>query len=703
MLSQLIAHYINSANAANAQGEYTIAVGWCQQTLQLAPDLPEAWYNLGVALSGLEKRAEAMDAFEKARIRTLNSADAQNSIGLQLVELCAYIKAEQCLHRSIELSPEYAFAHSNLGKLRWKQKRLEDAEASFRMAIRLQPSLAQAHTNLGAILSDLKKYVAAEAACRKAIDLDSKSPEAWINFGAALSGLKRFIAAEAAYREAIELNANLPVAWAGLGDALNNLKRHEDAVLCFAKGLELNPDEDYLLGLLLHTRMKICDWQSFSNDQSHLCSKLDRGKKAASPFELLSLTTDLALQRKAAEIWVKHTCPVQTNLGPILKPARSNKIAIGYFSADFREHPVSYLMAELLELHDRSRFELIGISFGQETNDAIRKRVAAAFDQFIDVREKSDEEVAVLSREMGIHIAINLGGFTEDSRPNIFAMRAAPIQVNYLGFPGTMGAQYMDYLLTDKTVCLPDSLSYYSEKLAYLPNCFMPHDSTQEISSKPMTRQEFSLPEASFVFCSFNNHYKINPGVFDVWMRLLNKVEGSVLWLSDGSQIVKDNLAREAATRGINPARIVFARRLESMAEHLARYRLADLFIDTLPYNAHTTACDALWAGLPMLTCTGESFASRVAASLLTAIGLPELITGTHAEYEALAIELATNPDRLTQIKQKLERNRRTTALFDTKRLAKDIEQGYTAMYERYLAGLPPEHIEVSQKIGQLL
>jgi predicted O-linked N-acetylglucosamine transferase (SPINDLY family) len=305
----------------------------------------------------------------------------------------------------------------------------------------------------------------------------------------------------------------------------------------------------------------------------------------------------------------------------------------------------------------------------------------------------SDAEVATLSRQKRVDIAIDLGGHTTGSRTGVFALRAAPIQVSYLGFPGTMGALYVDYLLTDRVVCPSGSEVFYTEKLARLPNCFMPHDSMQEISVQAFTRQEFGLPENGFVFCCFNNHYKINPPVFDVWMRLLQKLPGSVLWLSDGHQLIKDNLIKEASARGVDPSRLVFAMRLNSMADHLARYRLADLFIDTLPYNAHTTACDSLWAGLPVLTCAGESFASRVAASLLTTIGLPELVTDSHEAYEALALELATHPDKLAAIRQKLADNRLTTPLFDTQRLARDMEKLFSTMYERYQNGLAPETI----------
>jgi protein O-GlcNAc transferase len=730
MDQSFIAQCINTAHAANARHEFDTAIWWCKQAIQITPGLPEAWFNLGVALGGQGQRKEAIQALEKAQGLTLATADAQNSIGFQFMELEAYPQAKQCLERSIALAPAYAFPYVNLGKLCAKQERRDDAVAYFRRAIELQPDLAAAYINLGGVLNEQKNRTEAEAACLKAIELDPRSADAWNNLGLVLLGQKRHAAAEIASRKAIELDPrsadawnNLGLvllgqkryasaeiaarnaialnptsfeAWSNQGSVLFGLDRFQEAANCFGQSLELNPVAPYMEGFALYMRLLCCDWRNFTDDLQKLTLKIQQGHKVVTPFMAMSLTSNPELQRKVAEIYVADNQPENTTLGPCQMNARNDsKIRIGYFSADFREHPVSQLMVEIFELHDRSRFELIGFSFGADTEDKVRKRVSAAFDRFVDVNEKSDAEVAALSRELGIDIAVNLGGHTEDARTGVFALRAAPVQVSYLGYPGTMGANYIDYLIADKTVCPERSQMYYTEKMAYLPHCFMPHDSTQEISAKLVTRQEFDLPEAGFVFCCFNNRYKINPGVFDAWMRLLRNVAGSVLWLSDGSQTVKDNLCKEAAARGIDPTRLVFARRLDSMAEHLARYRLADLFIDTLPFNAHTTACDALWAGVPVLTFPGESFASRVAASLLTAIDMPELITSNQADYEALAFGLATNPERLQQLKQKLNQNRLSTPLFDSTLVTKDLESAYIAIYERSLAGKPPEHIFV--------
>lgn len=392
--------------------------------------------------------------------------------------------------------------------------------------------------------------------------------------------------------------------------------------------------------------------------------------------------------------------PDEKSVTTQLKPNQSSKIKVGYFSADFRDHPVAQLLVELIETHDRSSFEVFGFSFRPTHDSELGRRIAGAFDRFVDTSRMSDGALKILANEVGLDVAVNLSGHTAGSRNNVFAQRVAPVQINYLGFPGTMGADYMDYLLTDAIVSPPGSESSYSEKLARLPHCFMPYDSQQPISTRSPQRSESGLPEKGFVFCCFNNHHKITPEVFTIWMRLLKSQPTSVLWLSDGSDLLKNNLRREAQARGVSPDRLVFAARVDAMADHLARYRLADLFLDTLPYNAHTTACDALWAGVPVLTHTGRSFASRVATSLLHAVGLPELITDSFSGYEQLAMELAADPARLASLRNKLAAQKDKTKLFDTRSLTRHIEGLYTEMHRRARAGLPPCHLTLKDGNG---
>ncbi len=437
--------------------------------------------------------------------------------------------------------------------------------------------------------------------------------------------------------------------------------------------------------------MYMCDWSDAEQEGSELEASVQRRERASTPLFLLSATDTPEAQRIAAKVWVTHNSQANPHLESIHTRSKKGKIRIAYYSADFREHPASFLAAELFKTHDREKFETFTFSFGPDSGDDMRLRVEAAFDKFVDVRSKSDLEIAMLSRSLEIDIAIDLAGFTQDSRAGIFAARAAPIQVSYLGYLGTMGADYIDYLFANNTIIPHESRGDYVEKIAYLPS-YQVNDSKRQIADRVFSRTELGLPDTGFVFCCFNNNFKILPATFAGWMRILKQVDGSVLFLYSESNLAAENLKEEAAKQGIHPDRIIFGNKIPR-PEYLARYRAADLFLDTWPYNAGTTASDALWAGLPVLTLTGRSFASRVAASLLNAIHLPELITSTQGEYENLAVELATDPQHLADIKQTLENNRLSTPLFNTQLTTRSIEAAYEVMYEHYQYGLPPEHI----------
>jgi predicted O-linked N-acetylglucosamine transferase (SPINDLY family) len=440
--------------------------------------------------------------------------------------------------------------------------------------------------------------------------------------------------------------------------------------------------------------MHNCDWSDFQNEVSDLSSKIKKKLKVSPALPILALPFGLEEQRTAAEIWCLDKYPRNTSLGPILKTPGKPKIRLGYFSADFRNHPVSLLSAGLFEHHDKSKFELIAFAFGPDSRDEIRGRIVNSFDKFLDVTLKTDKEIAALSREMGIDIAIDLGGHTQHSRIGIFSFRAAPIQLSYVGYLGTMGANYYDYLIADKFLIPEKSQTHYIEKIIYLPS-YQVNDNQQEIPCNALSRQDLNLPSVGFVYCCFNASYKITPETFDGWMRILRAVPKSVLLLYADTPSATSNLRIEAEKRGVSQNRLIFGKQL-IRSKYLARCRSADLFLDTLPYNAGATASDALWAGLPVLTCMGEGFAGRYAASLLQAIGLPELITNSQAEYEALAIELGTNSVKLKKIKEKLELNRMTEPLFDTGLFAKKIEIAYEKIYERFQSDLPPQNIYVA-------
>lgn len=687
----------NRGNALRDLGQADAALASYDRAIAIKPDYAEAHYNRANALRDLNRLDAALAGYDRALAFKPDYAEACYNRGVTLQELKLPEAAVASYDRAIALRPGYAEACYNRGNALRDLQRFEQALASYDLAIAASPDSVELHFNRGVTLHDLRQFEPAVAAYDRAIAIKPDMAQAHYNRGISLQDLKQMEAALASYDCAIAIKPDYAEAHFTRGNVLRELKRWREAMSSYDEAVTLRPDYKYLHGARLHAKMQICDWAGLENQIADLVNMVTAGEKATTPFPLLSLTDTLQTHRKAAEIWVEDRRPENLAVSPFAKLAGQRLAHIGYFSADFRNHPVSILMAGVLAAHDRNRFRISAFSYGPDApRDEVRGRVASAVDEFVDVRNMTDEETSLLARNMGVDIAVDLNGHTGDARTGIFALRAAPLQVNFLGYPATMGARYMDYMLADNTIIPEDFQRFYSEKIVYLPS-YQPNDATRPIAEKRFSRDELGLPETAFVFCCFNHFHKITPAVFDGWMRILKQVEGSVLWLSDGNADAKNNLKKEAALRGIDAARLVFAQRLPRMEDHLSRQRAADLFIDTSPYNAHTTASDALWAGLPVLTCMGESFASRVAASLLNAIRMPELIATTQDQYEALAVELATHPARLADIKRKLGKNRLTTALFDTTAYTRSLEAAYAQMLERHQADLPPDHFYVGR------
>jgi protein O-GlcNAc transferase len=684
--------WLNKGNVLSELKRYEEAIAHYDRALSLNPDFALAWSNKGNALFAFKRYEEAITHYDRALSLNPDFALAWSNKGNALNELKCYEDAIIYLDQALSLSPDFVEAWSNKGNALNKLKCYEDAIIHLDQALSLSPDFAEAWSNKGNAVYELKRYEEAIAHYDKALSLKPDYAEAWSNKGNPLYELKRYDEAIAHYDKALSLKPDYAEAWSNKGNALNELKRYDEALAHYDRALSLKPDIDWVLGDWLRLKMKICSWSEFEKSFDLISEKLIANENVTSPFPFLSLTDDGLLHKKSSEIYVQSKYPSNSVLGPILRHSNNQKIRVGYFSADFHNHATGYLMAELFELQDKSKFELIGFSFGPIANDGMRQRLEKSFDQFIEVGGKSDVEIAKLSRELNIDIAVDLKGFTQDARTGIFAYRAAPIQVNYLGYPGSLGVDYIDYIIADKTLIPPQSQELYSEKVVYLPNSYQVNDRKRVISERQFTRKELGLPEHSFVFCCFNNNYKILPATFASWMKILKSVKGSVLWLYKDNYWAKENLKKEAEKNGISANRLVFAESLP-IAEHLARHRQANLFLDNFPYNAHTTASDALWAGLPILTLMGESFASRVAASLLNAVGLPELITSFQEEYEALAIELANNTQRLEEINLKLANNRLTSPLFDTPLFTKNLEAAFVKMYENYQAGIEPNDI----------
>ena len=672
------------------------ALNCFEEVLTIQPSFVDALNNRGLALYGLNYYERALASYEDALLIKPDFVEALNNKGMVLYKLDRFELALESINKALFFNPNFVEALNFRGNTLLKMNLSDQALDSYNEALAIEPERIVVLNNRGNALLELCRFEQALDSFDQALDLNPGFEEALNNRGNALLKLRRFGQALASYNAALEINSGSAEILNNHGNALRSMRRFKDAADSYAKVLVIEPDYYCLYGLWLHTKMMICDWRDIDNQFLELTEKIERGEKAASPFQLIPITSSGALQRKAADIYMQAECPVSHVLGDIVKHPKHNKIHIGYFSADFFNHATAHLIAELLELHDKSCFELTAFSFGPKSKDEMRQRMEIMFDRFVEVSDLSDKEVAQQARNLGIDIAVDLKGYTFDSRPGIFALRAAPIQVSYLGYPGTMGAEYIDYLIADTTLIPETHQKYYTEKIAYLPNSYQVNDTKREIADKTYTRTELGLPATGFVFCCFNNNYKIIPQIFDSWMCILKQVEGSVLWLFEGTEDAASNLRKEAESRGVNSDRLVFAPRLP-LPEHLARHCMADLFLDTLPCNAHTTASDALWAGLPVLTCLGETFASRVAASLLNAMHLPELITSTLEDYETLAIEFALNPEKLNSIKKKLFDNRLTAPLFNTPLFTCHLEAAYTEMYTRYQEDFAPEHFYVSE------
>ena len=648
-------------------------------------------YNLGLIHSILGKHELALEAYDLALEIQPDDVEVLINKGSTLNDIKNYALSLEVLENAIRIRSDIPEAWSNKGIALNNLNLCQESLNAYSEAIKLNPDHYEAWSNKSIPLSKLKKYAEALEACDRALSLKPEYAEAWSNKGVTLHDLKRFDEAIAHFDKALSLKSDYHEALSNKGVTLHELKRYDEAIAHYDRALSLKKDMDWVAGDLLHTKMKICSWLGLTGSLQDVSKKVKAKGRAAHPFYLLALNDDASLHKNSSEIYAQDKYPCNPILGPIFKGPEKKKIRIGYFSADFRSHAVSFLTAELFELHDKNRFEITAFSFGADDKSPIRLRLSQAFNQFIDVRGKSDQEVALLARELEIDIAVDLGGHTNDSRTGIFAYRAAPIQVSYIGYLGTMGVEYYDYLLADKIIIPSGSEHLYAEKIAYLPS-YQVNDRKRKISDKAFTRHELGLPATGFVFCCFNNNYKILPPTFNSWMQILRAVEGSVLFLYAENQWAEANLKKEAEARGVDSARLVFGASIPT-DEYLARYRVCDLFLDTFPYNAGTTASDALWAGLPVLTLMGKSFASRMAASLLNAIGLPRLITNTRDEYESLAIELGTNPKMLAEIRLKLVSNRLTTPLFDAPLFTKNLETAYSEMYKGYRAGLAPEYI----------
>jgi len=694
-----IAHY-NRGNALKALERLEEAVASYEAVLGLDPSHAMALNNRGVALQELGRLAEARSSFEQASRRDPLFAASQINLAQVLLKLDLPLEALAVSERAVERHPADPEAIRGQGNAWFALGRFAAAIECYTRALQIQPECVDALMSRSAVLQRLKRLEPALADCELAVQLRPESVVALCNSGNVLMGLDRARAALACYERALALDPQDCSALHGRGAALIELGRLEEAAQAFSALLQVQPDHHSALGNLFHLRMEQCDWYDYDDLSARALDSLRRTKRFVNPLSSL-LHEDSALKLDCARAFVEERFPPQPSLGPLPPPGGArgrHKIRVAYVSADFTDHPVAHLLVGVLERHDREQFDIVGVSLRPRRSGSFEERVHGALDRSIDASAMSDRDIAALMREWRVDIAVDMMGFTEGSRLGIFAHRTAPVQVNYLGWAGTTGAAYMDYVLADEIVIPEDDARWYSEQVVRLPGCYLPTDDQRAVGVAP-TRAGAGLPPHAFVFCAFTKAHKINPRMFQIWMRLLHETEGSVLWLRDMGPVVRAHLTHEGERLGIQGGRLMFAPRVAGTAEHLGRHVLADLVLDTLPYNAHSTTCDALWAGAPVLTCVGNGFASRTAASALAAAALPELVTSSLEEYERRALDLAQRPEWLRQLRSRLTRQGNTPPLFDTARYTRHLETAFGRMHERAARGEPAISFSVEPEL----
>ncbi len=664
--------------------------------LDVQPNHPDALHLLGLIENRRGHADKAVELIEQAIVLRPQVANFQLSLSDALHAQCQYAAAEQACRKAIQLAQNNPEAHNHLGVMLKAQNRFTDAEQAYRVAIALKPDYAEAWNNLGNALKHQGRPTEAEQSFRQALALTPQSADVWNNLGNALQHLYRLQEAEVAYRQALALRPAFADACYNLGVVLGETGRLSDAIDAYVQALQLDDANSAALDELIHLMLRACLWDGLPPLVDELLRRFRSGESDLNSFSLLDLPATAAEQLQCAQ---RNAARIQANVQmryvhtpPTDWPAR---IKVGYLSYDYRQHPVAFLIGELFALHNRKEFEVFALAIGPDDHSPTRQNIKDTCDHFIDLAPLSRTEAAAKIHELGIHVLVDLTGYTTGARTEILALHPAPVQVNWLGYPGTMGAAYIEYIIADPTLIPPELECHYSEAVVRMPDCYQINDRRRPIAEHTPSRAACGLPEDALVFCSFNHTHKITAELYALWMRVLKATPGSVLWLLESNELASDNLHREAVAHGVDPARIVMAPR-KPLAEHMARYRVADLALDTFPYNSHTTASDALWVGCPLITCMGETFASRVAGSLLQAVGLSELITNSFAEYETLALRLASEPMHLRAMKHRLLENRAFAPLFDAPKTVRNLERAYLQMLMQWITGNPAISFDVS-------
>jgi protein O-GlcNAc transferase len=700
-------YYLNNLGAVyKAKGKLPEAISCYKNAIQLKPDYLDAHVNLARAFHVLKEFRQAVYYYKKAIELSPDHFESHYHLGILFHEQRCLKGAISCFQKALELKPDFAQTYYRMGAAFHDQGRLEKALSHYRKAIDLKTDFFEAYNGMGSAWQSLKEFGKALSCFYKALDLMPCSDVVYVNMGNVLREQGRYRKALTCYRKALEIQPENAVAHLNMGIFLMDMGKSEEAVSSYRRALELKPDYAKACAYLVSRLQQDCAWQELKHWSMKLDdltkSALDRKERPAeTPFLNIVRHADPALNFTVAKMWSGKENKLSSNCRPSIffggRLSCNHRITVGYLSSNFRDHPTAHLMHDLFEMHNRESFNVFCYSYGQNDGSSYRARIQHNCDRFVELGKLNDTEAAQKIFEDKVDILVGLAGHTEGHRMEICAFRPAPVQVRYLGMPGTTGADYFDYIITDPIVTPNEHAPFYSEKFVYLPHCYQINSTRRAISDCIFNREKLGLPENGFVFCSFNTNYKLDPVMFDVWMRILGRVRGSVLWLIKGNEAVVRNLRQEAESRDIDPDRIVFARKL-AKDEHLARLQFANLALDTRIVNGAITTSDALWSGVPVLSVKGGHFASRMSSSILSAVGLREMVTTSLKEYESLAVRLANNPPELVRIRKKLEKNRKTKPLFDTPRFVKHLEKAYEEMLEIFQAGGEPRQIEMKDE-----
>jgi protein O-GlcNAc transferase len=668
------------------------AIGWFGRGISICKTNDAIFQNLGTSLLGVGKIDEARAAFKKAIDINPNSVNSYFNLGNLYLDLGQYEDCIKSYNQALKIKDNFVDCLINKAVAIAKQGNADQALSEYKKGLNLEPENLKIHLNIASLYEKNRKFDEALAHYDKAILLKPDYPEAWNNKGVIFGELRRYDEALAHYDKAILLKPDYPEAWNNKGVIFGELRRYDEAINHYKQAISLDNSLAWSLGNLVHSKMMIADWREVNNDINTIKIRILEHQNASTPFPVLSMSDDEYFHYLNAKNFVVKKFPHKKDLGEIRKILKE-KVKIAYFTSDFNNHPVIYLLNELFELHDRKKFTVYGFNIGNKLNLNDGDRVKKSFDFFIEASHLTDFQIGEKSRQLNIDIAIDLGGYTQNSRTKIFSYRAAPIQINFLGYPGTMGADYMDYIIADKQTIPKQNFKFYSEKVIWMPNSFITYDSRRKPSTRIIKRSEYGLPEEKFIYCCFNNAYKFNRKMVEIWISILRKNQESILWLSANNKKFVENISNEFIKSGISKDRLVFAGRIDDHEKYLAAYSLADLFLDTNPYNAHATALDALRGGLPVLTLSGNSFASRVGESILTALNLKNLITYDEEDYIKKAVEFGTDGISIFKFKDILNGECKKDTPFDSKTYVKNLEKFYEEAYSLCMKGLPPKNL----------